>query len=160
MKRSIYLSILVVSFGQCLGASDTVNQEEAIARLQQAVSKTNIFELPSFAMKADVRLDNNGKKIAGTYELLWNGPDQWREGISIPGYSEVQIGGKGTIWLQRSTDLIPYPIHSLHQALGFGSSAGSLPSMSLVQLGLTPKRHDQENEGTKGARRQVNLLRD
>jgi TonB family protein len=139
MKRCIYLFILVISFRQCLDASDTVNQQEAIARLEQAVSKTNIFELPSFAMKADVRLDNHGKKIVGTYQLLWNGPDQWREGISVPGYSEVEIGGKGRIWRQRSSDFIPFPIYNLHQALGFGSNANSPASMSLVQPRLTPK---------------------
>lgn len=139
MKRCIGLFIVVVSFRQCLDASDKVNQQKAIARLEQAVSKTNIFELPSFAMKADVHLDNHGKKIAGTYQLLWNGPDQWREGISVPGYSEVEIGGKGRIWLQRSSDFIPLPIYNLHQALGFGSSANSPQAMSLVQLHLTPK---------------------
>ncbi len=139
MKRCLYLLILVVSLRQDIGASDAVNQQEAIARLEQAVSKTNIFELPSFALKADVRLDNHGKKIVGTYQLLWNGPDQWREGISVPGYSEVEIGGKGKIWIQRSTDFIPFPIYNLHQALGFGSNANSPQSMSLVQLRLTPK---------------------
>jgi hypothetical protein len=139
MKRGLYLLILVVSFLQCLDASDTVNRQEAIARLKQAVSKTNIFELPSFAMKADVHLDNRGKKIVGTYQLLWNGPDQWREEISFPGYSEVEIGGKGKIWRQRSTDFIPFPIYNLHQALGFGSSASSTASMPLVQLRLTSK---------------------
>jgi hypothetical protein len=139
MKRCLYLFILVVSLHQYIDASDTVNQQEAIARLQQAVSKTNIFELPSFAMKADVSLDNHGKKIVGTYQLLWNGPDQWREGISVPGYSEVEIGGKGKIWLQRSSDFIPFAIHNLHQALGFGSSANSPRVMSLVQLRLTPE---------------------
>jgi hypothetical protein len=139
MKRCICLIVMIFVLAQFLSASDTAKQQEAITRLEQAVSKTNIFELPSFGMKADVLLDNYGKKIVGTYQLLWNGPDQWREGISVPGYSEVEIGGKGKIWLQRSSDFIPFPIHNLRQALGFGSNVSSPRSSLLVQLGLTSK---------------------
>ena len=139
MKRCIWLIVLNLVFGQFLSASDTAKQQEAITRLERAVSKTNIFELPSFAMKADVQIEDHGKLVNGTYELLWNGPDQWREGIRVPGYTEVQTGGKGTIWVQRSVDFIPVSIYTLHQALGFGSSVGSPQSMSLVQLALTPR---------------------
>jgi hypothetical protein len=139
MKRGIYLVALVVSFHQCLDASDTVNQQEAIVRLEQAVAKTNIFELPSFAMKADLRLLGHGKEITGTYQLLWNGAERWRESISVPGYSEVEIGEKGKIWLQRSSDFIPFAIYNLHQALGFGSSADAPRAVSLVQLPITSK---------------------
>lgn len=90
-------------------------------------------------MEAEVQIEEQGKLLNGTYELLWNGPDQWREGIRVPGFSEVQTGGNGTIWLQRSTDFIPVAIYNLHRALGFGSTAGSPQSMSLVRLALTPK---------------------
>ncbi|MGA9304555.1 MAG: energy transducer TonB [Candidatus Sulfotelmatobacter sp.] len=139
MKRGIYLVAFVVSFHQCLYASDAVNQQEAIVRLEQAVAKTNIFELPSFAMKAGLRLLSHGKEITGTYQLLWNGDAQWRESISVPGYSEVEIGEKGKIWLQRSSDFIPFAIYNLHQALGFGSSADAPRAVSLVQLPITSK---------------------
>ncbi len=147
---------MMLAFGQLLGASEPINQQEAIARLERAISKTNIFELPSFAMKADIELEDHGRVVNGTYELLWDGPDQWREGIVIPGYTEVQTGGKGTIWVQRSVDFIPVSIHLLHQALGFGSSIGSPQSMSLVALDLTSrdsikkisKRKDHQEELT------------
>lgn len=139
MKYCICLVALILVFRQLLSASDAAKQQEAVTRLEQAVSKTNIFELPSFAMKADVQIEDHGKLVNGTYELLWNGPDQWREGIKVPGYTEVQTGGKGTIWVQRSVDFIPVSIYTLHQALGFGSSAASPQSMSLVQLALTPR---------------------
>jgi len=139
MKRCICLIVLNLVLGQFLCASDTAKQQEAITRLEQAISKTNIFELPSFSMKAEVQMEDHGKLLNGTYELLWNGPDQWREGIRVPGYTEVQTGGKGTVSVQRSVDFIPVPIYTIHQALGFGSSVGSPQSMSLVQLALTPR---------------------
>jgi len=138
MKRFTYLIAFGVVSTQLICASDPPKQQEAISRLERAISRTNIFELPSFAMKADVQVDNHGKLINGSYELLWNGPDQWREEITFPGYSEVQTGGKGTVWVQRSVDFIPVAIYTVRQALGFGSTVGLPESMSLVQLALTP----------------------
>ena len=149
MKRCICLIVLNLVFGQFLCASDTAKQHEAITRLEQAVSKTNIFELPSFVMKADVQIEDHGKLVNGTYELLWNGPDQWRERIEVPGYTEVQTGGKGTISVQRSVDFIPVSVYTIHQALGFGSSVGSPQSMSLVQLALTPRDKIKETSKRK-----------
>jgi hypothetical protein len=39
-------------------------------------------------MKAALQIDNAGKPLDGSYRLLWNGPEQWREEISFPGYTE------------------------------------------------------------------------
>ena len=125
-----------------LSASDTSEQQEAIRRMEQAVSKTNIFELPSFQLKASVQIDNQGRPLDGYYQLLWNGPEQWREEINFPGYTEVQVGGKGTVAIHRSTGFIPLRIYELHAALGFGSNAPGSESggfWSFSQLGLAPK---------------------
>jgi TonB family protein len=154
MKSRLYLTLLFLFSAEFAGASNGLNRQEAAACLAEAVSKTNIFELPSFVMKADVQIELGGKLVDGTYELLWNGPDQWREGIRVPGYTEIQIGGKGTVWVQRSTDFIPVPIYRLHEALGFGSTASSPQSMSLVQPVLTPKdtiqkQHERKEHGDK-----------
>ncbi len=120
MKYILPLAIVFLCLAPLLSASDTPDRQEAIQRITQAVSKTNIFELPSFLMKADVHIDNNGKPLDGHYQLMWNGPDQWREQITFPGYDEVQIGGKGTVWISRTTDFLPFAISNLHAALGFG----------------------------------------
>jgi TonB family protein len=122
-----------------LHAVDAAKQQEAINRLEQAAAKTNIFELPSFELKADIQMENQGKPIRGTYQFFWNGPDQWKEEITLPGYSDIQVGAKGNISRQRSTDFIPIQIYDLHEALGFGSSLGSLPSASLVRTDLSSK---------------------
>jgi TonB family protein len=110
--------------------------------VEEAVTRTNIFDLPSFQMRASVQVDNQGKPLDGSYQLLWNGPKQWKEEVSFPGYTEVQVGAKGTIWTQRSTDFVPLRIYEMHAALGFGSGvagSGSGHSGSFVQLGLTSK---------------------
>jgi len=151
--RPFLIATAVLSTQLLLGASSP-DQQEAMSRLQHAVANTNIFELPSFVMKADVEYEHGDKRVDGTYRLLWNGPDQWREEVTFPGYSEIQIGDKGTIWLRRSTDFIPVPVFLLHQALGFGSSAGAPPKQSLVRLDIdagdtigkikSQKKHDQK----------------
>jgi TonB family protein len=140
MKQCAILVAVVALWLQPVAASDdSGKQQEAIKKIEQAVAKTNIFDLPSFQMKANVEVQNQGK---GSYQLLWNGPEQWREEIRLSGYSEVQIGGKGTVWIQRSTDFLPLRIYDLHAALGFGSGvagSGSGPTGSLVQSSLTQK---------------------
>jgi hypothetical protein len=97
MNKRLALAVAMAVLPPLLPASDTPDRQDVVRRIEQAVSKTNIFELPSFRMKANLQIDNNGKPLAGTYQLLWNDPDQWKEEISFPGYNEVQVGGKGII---------------------------------------------------------------
>jgi TonB-like protein len=149
MKRWSCPIALSFLYANLVCASDAVNQQEAIARLQQAVSKTNVFELPSFAMNANLHIESHGRTMEGTYQLLWNGPDQWREAISLPGYSEVQIGGKRMIWVQRTADFIPFPVYNIRQALGFGSNASSPKSTLLIQSSLTSRDAIKKTVGRK-----------
>lgn len=95
--------------------------QRGIGLIEEASARSNIFELPAFTLKADVQIDNFGKPVNGTYSLLWNGPEQWREELSLPGYSEVEIGAKRVVFLKRTTDYMPYQIFKFHQALGFAS---------------------------------------
>jgi TonB family protein len=141
MKKFVLLIAVVSLWLPYLAASDdTSKQQEAIKKIDQAVAKTNIFELPSFQMKANVQIEAKGKLVDGKYQLLWNGPDQWREEIRFPGYTEEQVGGKGTVWIQRSTDFYPLRIYHLQTALGFGSgTVGSDGSGSFVQSDLSAK---------------------
>jgi TonB family protein len=140
VNRSAILATLFSLLLQPLhGSDDSAKRQEAIKKIEQAVANTNIFELPSFQMNANVEIESQGKLVDGRFQLLWNGPEQWKEEIHLPGYTEVQVGGKGTVWIQRS--FLPLRIYDLQTALGFG--AGTLgsgaASASLVQSGLTPK---------------------
>jgi len=150
------LVALVALFFPFLCASNSPDPQQALRRSEQAVSKTNIFDLTSFQMKANVQIESQGKRLDGRYQLLWNGPDQWREEITFPGYTEVQVGGKGTVWMQRNTAFFPLRIWNLHAALGFGSGAGSGPRLggSFIQSGLTAKDtvkkvHSRKEHGDK-----------
>src|SRR5690349_3724092 len=107
MNRWILLAVVSVLISPLLNASDAQERQEAINRLEQAVSRTNIFALPSFQLTAIVRIENQGKPLDGTYRLFW----QWREEITFPGYTEVQVGGRGKVWIQRSTDFLPRAVY-------------------------------------------------
>jgi len=95
------------------------------AFIQEAESKFDIFSLSSFEMMATIHIENKGRMLDGSYRFFWNGPAQWREEIAFPGYGEVQIGGRGVVFLKRSTDFEPVRIEQLHTTLGFGSSGAS-----------------------------------
>jgi len=131
--------VLVVTFNSVLMASSKSDQEQVLAKLREAAAKTDIFELPSFTMKADITLDVDGTTDQGTYTLFWNGPNEWREEIELSRYKEVQVGGKRMIWVQRSTAFIPPPIVNLRRALGFGTNNGSSVSV-LAQPEMEKRR--------------------
>lgn len=118
MKSYLPLLFLFLTHST-LAEFDKANRE-GTDLIEQAAAKANIFELPSFEMKASVRIDNKGKPLDGSYMLLWNGPEEWRQEISLPGYTEVTVGGKGVVFMKRSTDFMPLPIELLHETLGYG----------------------------------------
>jgi len=110
--------------------------------IEAAVERMNIFDLSSVRMAANIRVRNRGKTLEGTYELLWNGPDQWREEIKLPGYSEIEVGDKNNVWIKRTTDFLPLSISWLHNTLGFGSGLGARASLvrASVQRGEIIKK--------------------
>ena len=143
--NSCLVFALIASSAIALNPSDPKNPQEAVARLQQAVSRTNIFELPSFVMKAKVQIELKGKMVDGTYQLLWNGEDQWREEILLPEYAEIQVGGKGMLWVKRNTNFIPLRIYNIHEALGFGSGVAGAGALH------APKSRTNKNLPLKSA---------
>jgi TonB family protein len=138
-------ALLIASICVCLPpwafSSDASKQQEGLKAIEDAVAHTNIFELSSFRFKANVQVEIQGKHTEGIYQLLWNGPEQWREEIHLPQYDEIKVGEKERVWTQRSTDFLPLRIHDLRTALGFGPGSLGLGGSwaSLVQPGVTPK---------------------
>jgi hypothetical protein len=119
-KLSIKASALLLAVLIATDAWAAAVAQRGRTLIEAASSKSNIFELSSFRLAARVTIDNFGKLLDGTYSLLWNGPDQWREEISFPGYSQIQVGNKGMVYIKRNLDHIPYRVSQLHSTLGFG----------------------------------------
>jgi TonB family protein len=129
--NSAVLLLAVLLVAQSRASSEAASRGTGLIELASA--KMNIFELPSFRMEANLRIDNFGKSLDGTYSLLWNGPEQWREEITLPGYSEVEVGSKDMLYLKRSMAYMPYRVFQLHSTLGFGSIG--LPRSSFFNQG-------------------------
>ena len=119
-SKAVVVLIGAICTAYAFAASDVDSRGRAL--IQQAQEKTDIFALPSFRMDAIVRIDNDGKPLDGTYSLVWNGPAQWREEITFPGYTEIQVGNHGIVHLKRTAAVMPYRIFQLHSTLGFGST--------------------------------------
>jgi len=133
------------------GIASNNQSQEGKDLIEKAAEKMSIFALPYFEMKGNVRIDNQGKPLDGTYLLLWNGPDQWREEINFPGYTEIQLGSKGVVFLKRNVDFMPLRINQLRTALGYGTAGNSVSMMSLTpRSDETIKRvKDRKVNGTK-----------
>jgi TonB family protein len=143
MKSYVPLVLLILAHSSALAASDKAKQEGKDL-VEQAEIKANIFELPSFELKAGVRIEDKGQLLDGSYMLLWDGPDRWREEIAFPGYSEVKVGGRGVVSLKRSTDFIPLPIEQLHRVLSYGrTDLAPGPKEAVKQV------HDRNVNGVK-----------
>ncbi|HXM11918.1 MAG TPA: energy transducer TonB [Terriglobales bacterium] len=130
MRRTLLATLLLTSL---LSASDKTHEGQEI--LEQARSRSDIRELPSFTMRATVKIENKDKLLEGEYALLWNGPDQWREEISFPGFDQIRIGGPGTVALKRNLDFVPLRVFQLERALGYGREGLTLrPDEGIEQV--------------------------
>ena len=125
MSRALLLACLVI-VSSPLPASDKAHEGEEI--LEQARSKSDIRELRSFTMKAAIKIEVQGKTLAGEYTFLWNGPNQWREETSLPGFDEIRVGGPGTVALKRNLDFVPLRISQLGYVLGYARGGLTLRS--------------------------------
>jgi hypothetical protein len=120
MSRALVLACMVM-VSSPLPATDKTHKGEEI--LEQARSKSDIQELPSFTMRAAIKIEVQGKTLTGEYTFLWNGPNQWREETSLPGFDEIRVGGPGTVALKRNLDFVPLRISQLRYVLGYARGA-------------------------------------
>lgn len=116
--------------------------------------KSDIRELSSFTMKASVTVENHGKPSAGWYTLLWNGPHQWREEISLPGFDQIRVGGAGTVAVKRDADVVPWRVHQLEETLGYGRQGLALRPGEEAKHVRTRKVNDIEARCAEIARKE------
>jgi len=109
MNKWISLAVVSVLLSPLLSATDAREQKEAINKLKQAVSRTNFFGLPSFRLTANVKIENQGNPLEGAYRLLWNGPEKWREEISLPGIPKSRLAGMGKSGFNAAPISFPWP---------------------------------------------------
>ena len=125
MSRALLLACLVIVSSPLTAYNKTHEGEEI---LEQARLTSDIRELPSFTMKAAIKIEVQGKTLTGEYAFLWNGPNQWREETSLPGFDEIRVGGAGTVALKRNLDFVPLRISQLRYVLGYARGGLALRS--------------------------------
>ena len=58
---------------------------------------------PPFRLIENIRVwTKEGQWSEGTYTLVWQSPDGWRDDLTLPDYQETRVGGEQTIWFLRS----------------------------------------------------------
>ncbi len=91
MKFSVVTLLL---FAATLAVADHDTESEGKTLIQQAAEKMNIFALPGFQMTANVTVDNSGKPLEGSYQLLWNGPEKCGRRSVFPDTARQGLAGK------------------------------------------------------------------
>lgn len=79
-------------------------------------------------MKAAIKIEVQGKTLSGDYTFLWNGPNQWREETSFPGFDEIRVGASGNVALKRNLDFVPLRISQIGYVLGYARGGLTLRS--------------------------------
>lgn len=95
-------------------------EAEALITKALAVSDLRAPGSPPFEMRGIIEVhQSHGKPAEGSYLLLWESPDKWREEIHFSDYERIRVGGKDEYWQARNTQYEPLPLLDLSRALGF-----------------------------------------
>ncbi len=124
-KWFLALVICCLGAGTLLRALDKRKQAEALALMQKVhdVCGLRAPGSPPFHMEGRFTFFGMAQGTAeGKYVLDWVSPDQWREEISFPGFSQTRVGGKDKVWLRRNIPFRPLRIQELVGALTFSHS--------------------------------------
>ncbi len=93
--------------------------EELLARARQVMEIRSAGDTP-FQLSAQATIFlADGKQEKGTYELLWLSPEKWREQISFPSFRRLRILVGNRMWTQSPSEIPPYPVYEVEQALDF-----------------------------------------
>jgi hypothetical protein len=120
--RKILAILLVLLFSSCdclLGADkpDEINFE-----IQRAMELSDLrhSQMPPFRLSATVTLTLSSKgPLQGKYNLLRNSDGQWREELTMPGYSRLRVGDAHNYWQLRSSEYDPLSILNIDELIDF-----------------------------------------
>jgi hypothetical protein len=119
-KWSLALVICCIAAGPSLRALDKRKEAEALALVQRAHDLCDLRApgSPPFHMEGHFKFYGMAAGTAeGKYVLDWASPDQWREEITFPGFSQVRVGGKDRVWIHRNIPYRPMRVMQLDDAL-------------------------------------------
>lgn len=141
MKNKTTL-VLVLSLLLLLPSSGTTAdkkklQEEGAALLARAAELSNIRCsgcLP-FRLQAKWRAAGHDRNVLeGTYLLIWVSPNEWREEIAFPGFSQLRVGGEDKMWQVRNLPYLPLPAYQVGRTLDLTSRLKLNPDTTIRKL--------------------------
>ncbi len=95
--------------------------ERPSALFERAADLSDIYSISTpFRLHAGVDItDAKGRRVSGSYLLVWVSEARWREEITFPGYARLRIGDAGKYWQTRTTSVEMDRVFQLSQALDF-----------------------------------------
>jgi len=126
MKRRIVANIaacgsLVCALSCWLNAQTLPTKKDAEAILQNASEGADLWASDSvpFHLLASVHYELGGQPSDGTYDLLWQSPDQYREYFEMRTAKEMEIASGGKLSILRNTPTLTVPLWSTRSHLRF-----------------------------------------
>ncbi len=110
---ALYFTILIFFSPATLTCEDAPQQQQLDSFLATA-KQANLRAVgsPPFHLRLQLHAEHiTLKPIDGTFDELWNGPDQWRREITFPEFRQVEIGDKNGRWLDRNIAYRPQPAY-------------------------------------------------
>lgn len=96
---------------------------------------------PPFRLQGDVTIFHTRKgNIEGTYTLIWQSPEKWRETISLPGYTQVRLLDGNKMWRQRSSPIIPLQVFRVQHALNYADWLRPTPGQRFKKVKSRKKK--------------------
>ena len=117
----LLLGLAVLGLGlQALSGKEPVNKPAEL--LKRAKNLSDIFSEGGtpFRLSARFSIFAYGQdEVKGTYVMFWAAPEELRQEISLPGFTEVRVLAGNKVWRLRSLATIPLRVFELQGALGF-----------------------------------------
>lgn len=119
-KFVITAGFLIFLFSPWVSGRDKA--DEINPEIQRALELSDIrhSKMPPFHLSATVAVTVKGKApLKGKYVLLKNSDGDWREELTLPGFSRLRVGDEHNYWQVRTAEYNPLPIQNIDELLDF-----------------------------------------
>lgn len=130
----LFCWLLVLSI-TCFGEKEAT-RNQAIGLSARAFDISDLrYGSNSFRLLARFKLlDTAPSPAEGTYDLLWQSNESWREQITLPGYTEVRVQQGDHLRVQRPGLVVPSRLEAVRRLMGFGSTLAIGPNDRITKV--------------------------
>jgi len=137
LRRLIVIASLfftTLAFAQQTTAPPLPSKKDAAAILQKAEEQTRINSAgrPPFRLIAKVHYTSGKTTMDGAYELLWQGPERFREEFALGQLSESDIAASGKLYVLRNTPVPALALWRLRMLTGLPTLKADVPAAANI----------------------------